>query len=209
MPGVFPMFSSPSCPQADRSLFTQPIWAGSIATSPTRLRSTPPGNAYVTGGTESFNFPTTSNAFQPVRTGLDLDVFVSKLNSTGTNLIYSTFIIGELDDEAFGIAVDAAGAAYVTGVTPGFFFPTTDGALKLGCNFDAFVTKLQPSGSNLAYSTCLGGSDDELGAAIALTQDGSAIITGATESSDFPRTSSQALQGCGRAQDAFVSRLNS
>ncbi|HYI98012.1 MAG TPA: SBBP repeat-containing protein [Bryobacteraceae bacterium] len=166
------------------------------------------GNAYVTGGTESFNFPTTSNAFQPVRTGLDLDVFVSKLNSTGSDLIYSTFIIGELDDEAFGIAVDASGAAYVTGVTPGFFFPTTTGALKTRCNFDAFVTKLQPSGSNLAYSTCLGGSDDEWAAAIALTQDGGAIITGATESSDFPRTSSQALQGCGRAQDAFVSRLN-
>ena len=89
------------------------------------------GSAYVTGGTRSTNFPTTAGAFQTTHAGGDFDAFVTKLNATGSGLVYSTYLggSGRLID-GYGIAVDGAGSAYVTGDTLSTDFPTTAGAAQ-------------------------------------------------------------------------------
>src|SRR5439155_500280 len=122
------------------------------------------GNAYVTGRTQSTNFPTTAGAFQTTGGGTE-DAFVTKLNPTGSLLVYSTYLGGSGFDEGFGIAVDTLGNAYVTGLTLSTNFPTTAGAFQttLGGTEDAFVTKLNPTGTGLVYSTYLGGSDFDEG----------------------------------------------
>src|SRR5207247_1687836 len=128
------------------------------------------GNAYVTGRTSSTDFPTTVAAFQTTSAGGG-DAFVTKLNSTGSALVYSTFLGGaESSDGGFGIAVDALGNAYVTGLTNSTDFPTTAGAFQttIGSTQSAFVTKLNPTGSALVYSTYLGGSGGAEGTGIAV-----------------------------------------
>src|SRR5438093_28989 len=157
------------------------------------------GSAYVTGSTGSTDFPTTPGAFQ---TGIGgpaegpNDAFVTKLNPTGSGLVYSTYLGGNGFDRGFGIAVDSMGSAYVTGVTVPFTdptpnFPTTPGAFRP--NFgegggDAFVTKLKPDGSGLVYSTYLGGTGSDTGFGIALGAGGNAYVTGVTDSTNFPTT---------------------
>ncbi|MEA2204292.1 MAG: hypothetical protein QOE77_1068 [Blastocatellia bacterium] len=145
------------------------------------------GNAYVTGNTSSANFPTLS-AFQPTRgSQFSSDVFVTKFNSGGT-LGYSTYLGGANDQTGFGIAVDSSGNAYVTGVTSSGNFPTANPIQGANAGFgtDAFVTKLNPGGSGLVYSTYLGGSGSESGQGIAVDATGSAFVTGYTASTDFP-----------------------
>ncbi len=119
------------------------------------------GNAYVTGGTASFDFPTTSGAFQSTFPGgFGTYVFVTKLNPTGSGLVYSTYIGGGNGyTVGRGIAVDAAGNAYITGESQSSGYPTTPGAFQpanAGVTGNAFVTKLDPTGSALVYSTYLG-----------------------------------------------------
>ncbi len=155
------------------------------------------GNAYVTGRTESANVPTTSGAVQPTLRG-DWNVFVSKLNATGTALVYSTYLGGSgsslfdsSGDEAWGIAVDGAGNAYVTGMTESANFPTTPGAFQPtppGGSSNAFVSKLNATGTAFVYSTYLGGSGDDSGYGIAVDGTGNAYVTGGTTSADFPTT---------------------
>ncbi len=148
------------------------------------------GNAYVSGDTESSDFPTTPGAFDVTYNGFH-DVFVTKLDSTGSTLLYSTYLGGgDHSDESEGIAVDAAGNAYVTGITRSSNFPTTPGAFDVTFNGfdDAFVTKLDSTGSTLLYSTYLGGSGSEQGEDIAVDAAGNAYVTGRTVSSDFPTT---------------------
>ena len=172
------------------------------------------GNAYVTGQTSFADFPTTPGAFQPAKPG-DEDVFVSKLNATGSALVYSTYLGGSQSvAQGGGITVDAVGNAYVTGFTGATDFPTTPGAFQttMAGNFDAFVTKLNATGSALLYSTFLGGSGADGAAAIGVDAIGNAYVTGQTISTDFPTTAG-AFQpnpgdGFGRVQDAFVSKLN-
>ena len=171
------------------------------------------GNAYLTGFTGSSNFPITPDAFQTVHSApISSDVFVSKLNASGSALIYSTYLGG---GEGYGIAVDAEDSAYVTGFTNSSDFPTTPSAFQttfVGAfgGFDPFVTKLNHDGSALLYSTYLG----EGGAAgIAVDSSGSAYITGTTLSPDFPTTPGAfqtvpGTSGLGRVQDGFVSKLN-
>jgi hypothetical protein len=122
------------------------------------------GNAYGAGFTGSTNFPTTTGAFQTTLGG-GRNAFVTKLNPTGSTLVYSTYLGGSLFDEGLGIAVDATGSAYVTGDTQSSNFPTTPGAFQtiFGGGFsDAFLTKLHPTGTApLVYSTYLGGSSSE------------------------------------------------
>jgi len=179
------------------------------------------GNAYVTGWTNSGNFPTTPGSFQPTGGG---DAFVTKLDPTGSALVYSTYLGGSGGDRGLGIAVDAAKNAYVTGYTDSTNFPTSPGAFQTtfaGGGFygtDVFVTKLNPTGSGLVYSTFLGGSDDDLGHGIAVDADGNAYVTGFTASTDFPTTSGvfQSAHAGGSAHDccgggpydAFVTKLN-
>lgn len=153
------------------------------------------GNAYVAGDTDATNFPTTSGAFQTASTAGPggTCVFVTKLNPTGTALVYSTYLCGGLD-VGTGIAVDAAGSAYVTGFTGSSTFPTTAGAFQKTApnpsqsNWNAFVTKLNPTGSALVYSTYLGGSSNDKAYGIALDSAGNAYVTGWTISVDFPTT---------------------
>ena len=116
------------------------------------------GNAYVTGYTYSTNFPTV-NPIQASNVRVDyFDAFVTKLNSSGSVLAYSTYLGGRFDDIGYGIAVDSAGNAYVTGDTGSTDFPTANAyQASLSRVFDAFVTKLNTSGSALIYSTYLGG----------------------------------------------------
>ncbi|HEX4640263.1 MAG TPA: SBBP repeat-containing protein, partial [Chthoniobacterales bacterium] len=147
------------------------------------------GNAYVTGITGSLNFPTTVGAFQTSRTGVS-DAFVSKLDLTGTTLVYSTYLGGSNTDQGNAIAVDSSGNAYVTGNTFSLDFPTTFGAFQTakGAGQDAFITKLDPTGSALVYSTYLGGSVDDVGFGIAVDALSDAYVTGFTTSTDFPTT---------------------
>jgi hypothetical protein len=161
---------------------------------------------YVTGHTESANFPT-KGAYQGVLAG-QYDVFASKLAQDGKTLIYSTYLGGSDDDKAYKIAVDTAGNAYVTGYTESANFPTKNafqGALSGVA--DIFVTKLSPAGNALVYSTYLGGEDIDCGYAIALDTSNYAYVTGFTQSIGFPTQNPyQPLFG-GGVKDAFVTKL--
>ena len=169
------------------------------------------GNAYVAGGTQSTNFPTTPGALQTTFGGGTEDAFVSKLNSSGSALVYSTYLGGSKFDVGQGIAVDSSDNAYITGYTNSSDFPTTAGAPQttLGGGVDVFVSTLNGSGSTLIYSTYLGGSDLEAGQGIAVDSSGNAYVTGYTASSDFPTTTGafQTTFG-GGADNAFVAKIS-
>jgi hypothetical protein len=168
------------------------------------------GSAYVAGFTTSTNFPTTLGAFQTALGG-SFDAFVTKLNPTGSALVYSTHLGGSDGDIANGIAVDASGDAYVTGITFSTDFPTTLGAFQMafgGGSFDAFVTKVNPLGTGLAYSTYLGASGDDAGEAIGVDPASNAYVTGVTDSTNFPTTAGAFDQTFNGVFDAFVTKLN-
>ena len=170
------------------------------------------GNAYVTGFTTSANFPTTTGSFQPgfnAGSGsVPSDAFVTKLDATGSALVYSTYLGSNGDDAGNGIAVDAAGNAYVTGYTNSINFPTTSGAFQTNCSSagDVFVSMLNPAGSALVYSTCLGGGS--LGAGIAVDTAGNAYVTGHTSSPSFPTTAGSVQTICDSAVDVFTAKIN-
>ena len=162
-------------------------------------------NAYVTG-TAGTNFPTTRGAFQatcPVEGG----GFITKLNGDGSALLYSTYLCGA---GISGIAVDASGNAYVTGlagpglsITPGGFQTTYGGGVD-----DAFVSKLNATGSALLYSTYLGGSNSDVGAGIGVDALGRVFVTGHTFSADFPVTPGAFQTRYPGTYDYFVTKLN-
>lgn len=144
------------------------------------------GNAYVTGQSDSDDFPTTAGAFQMVKSA-GRDVFVTKLNPFGSDLVYSTFLGGGGDDWAGGIAIDSTGNTYLTGGTSSSDFPVVNAFQSyLNGPSDVFVSKLNPEGTNLIYSTYLGGLYDDSAAGIDVDQFGNASITGQTFSKDFP-----------------------
>ncbi|MCG3194070.1 MAG: hypothetical protein DIJKHBIC_03327 [Thermoanaerobaculia bacterium] len=167
------------------------------------------GNTYVSGYTLSSNFPTTAGAYDTSHNG-GFDVFVTKLNATGTGLIYSTFLGGSGWDRGRGIALDTSGSAYVTGHTDSTGFPTTAGTYDTTFNGgeDAFVTKLNATGTGLVYSTLLGGSNGDAGYAIALDNSGTALVTGSTSSADFPATAGAYDTSHNGNDDAFVAKVN-
>jgi hypothetical protein len=168
------------------------------------------GNAYVTGLTGSTNFPTTAGALQSAK-GAGFDGFVAKLNAAGTGLVYATYLGGSGDDFPTGITVDATGKAYVTGDTNSTDFPTTTGALQTsngGGQQDAFVAKLNATGSALVYSTYLGGNDLDVSSGIAVDSSGNAYVTGFTASTNFPTTAGALQSAKGAGGDGFVAKLN-
>ncbi len=167
------------------------------------------GNAYVTGSTDSGDFPTTPGAFQTSQTG-EIDAFVGKLSPDGKALVYSTFLGGSREDKGYGIAVDGHRNAYVTGQTYSADFPTTSGAFQTSLKGvqNAFVCKLNPDGSALVYSTYMGGSSYDEGYGIAVDRAKSAYITGITQSADFPATPGAFQTAPKGAHDAFISKLN-
>jgi pimeloyl-ACP methyl ester carboxylesterase len=164
------------------------------------------GCAYVTGGTGSADFPTKNALY--VYSGGYGNAFVTKLNAEGTALVYSTYLGGSWPDVGWGIAVDSAGCAYVTGRTNSADFPT-EGALYLysGGYGDAFVTKLNAEGTALVYSTYLGGSELDRAYGIEVDIAGGAYVTGKTDSEDFP-TEGALYTYSGGYGDAFVAKLN-
>ncbi len=177
------------------------------------------GDVYVAGMTGSEDFPATPGAFDTTYAGggsdpnLQGDAFVAKLDATGSSLVYATFL-GGLTGMEFGLAlaVDDAGNAYVAGMTESGDFPTTAGAFEpayQGGASDAFVAKLNQSGSALIYSTFIGGSGDDIASDLVLDAAGNATFTGTAGSSDFPATpGAYAETFGGGSSDAFVAQLD-
>ena len=167
------------------------------------------GCAYTVGETWSANFPLL-NPMQSVPAG-DTDIFVTKWNTAGTGIVYSTYIGGSNRDVPLSIVVDAAGNAYITGYTYSANFPITSGALRTSFSGEskAFVLKLNPSGSGLIYSTFLGGSGNDYATGIAVDSTGQAYISGYTASIDFPVSSSAFQRSYGGGEfDGFFAKLN-
>jgi len=169
------------------------------------------GNAYVTGYTSSTNFPVTSGSFETQFTGY-YDVFVTKINPTGSALVYSTYLGGTSSQQGYAIAVNGSGEAFVTGWTGSTDFPTTPGAFQpqLAGSSDAFLTKLNASGAALVYSTYLGGEYEDAAAAIAIDSAGDAYLTGTTQSTNFPNTAGVVQNSClgTYCHAGFVTELN-
>ena len=175
------------------------------------------GYIYVTGFTDSTNFPTPFGFQTEHADDIDAsdgnDAFLVQLSHDGLALLYGTYLGGTNDDEGEGVAVDPSGHAYVTGRTGSSVFPTTDGAFMEtgGGIFDAFVAKFDPAqegAASLVYSTHLGGSERETGRAIAVDADGNAYVTGYTLSNDFPTHNPLYPDLRGVLFDSFVSKLN-
>ncbi|MCC6989143.1 MAG: hypothetical protein IT181_09110, partial [Acidobacteria bacterium] len=175
------------------------------------------GEAFVTGAATFANmngFPVTVGAFDPAHNGRS-DAFVTRVNATGSALVYSTFLGGSHDDTGLGIAVNAVNEAFVTGETfdAATDFPVTPGSVDPTHNtgFDVFVTKLNGAGSALVYSTFLGGSDNDSGYAVAINAAGEAFVTGRTGNAAnlFPVTAGAYDVTHNGGYDAYVARLNS
>jgi hypothetical protein len=167
------------------------------------------GNAYLTGLTRLTNIPTTLGAFQTAAPSGG-DAFVTKLNPTGSGLLYSTYLGGSDFDEGIGIAVDNLGNTYVTGYTLSTNFPTANAIqATLGGPFDAFVTAANPLGSGLVYSSYLGGSGGDFGFGIALDAlpNPNAYVAGETGSTNFPTTSGAFQTTAQGGGDAFVTKI--
>jgi hypothetical protein len=165
-------------------------------------------NAYVTGSTSSTNFPT-ANALQPtLAPGGVSNAFVTKINTNGSALVYSTYLGGNINSSGHGIAVDAAGNVYVAGATDSRSFPTANPLqATIPGVLSPFVTKMNASGSALVYSTYLGGNAADQGFAIAVDGSGNAYVTGQTTSTNFPTVN--ALQATfGGVSNAFVAEIN-
>jgi hypothetical protein len=165
------------------------------------------GDAYVAGGATSSDFPT-ANALQPRLRGSG-NAFVARLTSGGNAFVYSTYLGGSGSDGASGIASDAGGNAYVTGGTRSSDFPVANAIQpRLRGSSNAYVAKLEARGSELAYSTYLGGSGNDGASAIAVDSAGSAYITGQTTSADFPGVGTGFQSTYGGQTDAFIAKVS-
>ena len=177
------------------------------------------GNAYVAGYTTSGNFPAAPTP-QSMTFGSGTQsrgAFVAKIDSTGSNLLFSTYLSGSADEEATGLAVDSSGNIYVAGNTHSVDFPTRD-AFQSTCAThtqartcsSAFLTKISSTGDSLLFSTYLGGSGGESARSLAVDSEGSAYLVGVTSSVDFPVTAGAAQTRCGGAcqQNAFIAKFN-
>jgi hypothetical protein len=192
---------------------------GSQKNALSRIAIDAAGNAYVAGYTTSGDFPAAptplANTFGagPQSRG----AFVAKIDPTGSNLLYSTYLSGSSDEEATGLAVDSSGDVYLAGNTHSADFPTSN-ALQSTCPThtqagtcaSAFLTEIGPSGESLLFSTYLGGSGGDSASGLAIDSTGSAYVAGSTSSLDFPVTSGAAQTKCGGAcqQNAFVAKFS-
>src|SRR5262249_6493047 len=175
------------------------------------------GNVYITGSTTSTNFPTvTPTQGLPGHQDPDVttsDAFVTKLNASGTALLFSTYLGGADDDISNAIAVDNTGNVLIAGVTASSAFPTTGGAVRRTCSvatngscLDAFVAKLNATGAALIYSTYLGGTGDDEARGLAVDLLGNAYVTGKTASANFPLTNG--VFSTDAASGGFVTKLS-
>lgn len=164
-------------------------------------------NVYVTGVTGSKDF----SLMSPIQQNKadNLDVFVSKLNNVGNSLVFSTYLGGSGDEQANSIALDEKNNVYIMGVTTSINFPLADATQKTnGGQQDAFMTKINATGSSLMFSTYLGGSGNDVGASLAVSASGSVFMTGITNSMNFPMAKPlQAACGCDptkKISDGFI-----
>lgn len=169
---------------------------------------------YAAGWTESYDFPTTPGAFDASYFAGG-DAFVLKLNATGNELLYSTYLGGSRIERAEGLAVGVDGSAYITGHTRSWDFPTTPGAFDreysgptISQYGDAYVAKLAPSGNELVYSTFVGGTDEDDASGIAVGDTGAAYLVGWTSSRDFPVTNSTFGATFTGAHEVFITKMS-
>ncbi len=165
------------------------------------------GNAFLTGQVTGV-LGTTSGVLQTSYGGGTSDAFVAELNGSGTK-VYATYLGGAGADVGYGITLDLSDDAYVTGSTASTNFPTTSGVIQTSNagGTDAFVAKVNPTGTTLSYSTYLGGSGTDQGNGIAVDTAGFATVAGYTASTNFP-TANALYSSSGGGNDAFVARLN-
>jgi beta-propeller repeat-containing protein len=174
----------------------------------TAIAVDPSGNVYVTGSASSSDFPT-AHALQSANKSSGGTAFVSKINPTGTAFVYSTYLGGSSGESGNGVAADKDGNAYLTGETSSADFPIVHPLQPtLSGGSDAFVTKINSSGSAIVYSTFLGGSGGENSAGIALDRLGNAYVTGSTSSTNFPTVDALQSSFAGGGTDAFVAQID-
>jgi len=205
---------NPSLVGAASLVYSTYLWGGAGSDFSFGIAVDASFNAYLTGQTNTTGIAT-SGAFQTILGGSS-DAVVAKLNPLGSALLYLTYLGGSGFDFGNGIAVDGSGNAYVTGQTGSSDFPVTAGVFQMGFggSVDAFVTKVNPSGSGLVYSTFLGGSSNDAGTGIGVDGSGNAFVTGLTLSSNFPAGNAPSgacagTCGTGASFDAFVTEVNS
>lgn len=166
-------------------------------------------NAYVAGNTLSTDFPTTPGVFQTTQNSTEGSAFVTAIKSDGSALIFSTYLGGSGANNAFALAVDSTGEAYVTGDTTSADFPTANAVqTTLAGLTNAFITKLTPDGSGLAFSTYFGGSQTDEGTGIALDSFGDVYVTGRTLSPNYPTSGSPFQTALNGNSDAFITELS-
>jgi len=164
------------------------------------------GSVYLIGTTESDDFPVRNGYSQTLKGGKD--VFIAKLNPSGTGLVFSTFLGGTSDEEGAALAIDKTRNILITGITASADFPVVKAFDKQIGKKDAFVAKLAANGRSLIFSTYLGGSGDDGGQGIATDDNGAAYVTGWTASSDFPVKNAFDRDFNGE-KDCFVTRFSS
>ncbi len=179
---------------------------GSLGGAGSAIAADSAGDTYVVGTTYTADFPT-KNAIQPTYAG-NGDAYITKINPTGSALVYSTFLGGSNQDIGSGVAVDSAGNAYITGMVISQDFPTKNATQPQygGGMADAFVTAINTAGSDFLYSTYLGGTSLDEGQAIAVDGSGSAYVAGFTSSTDFPVIGG-APQPTNHGNNAFITRI--
>lgn len=169
------------------------------------------GHTFITGRSESTDFPTTGGVYDETHNG-DSDVVVLKLDPDGSDLVYSTYVGGNQYDVGYaGLAIDDSGNAFVAGHTNSANFPTTEGAYDrtyYAAGWDGFCFKLNPDASDLDYSTYFGGYDYEGARAVAIDGEGNAYLTGDTTSSDYPTTTDAYDETYNGGRDGFILELN-
>jgi uncharacterized protein (TIGR03437 family) len=217
-------------PQGVRNILTYSTYLGGASDdSAHAVAVDPQGNVYIVGETVSADFPTSAGVLQPKHAGVPgsdysiftgsphPDAFIAKFDPLG-RLVYSTYLGGSSDDMAYAVAADAQGNAYVAGVTYSSNFPVTTGAFQTTANFKtsvhSFVTKLNPMGTALVYSTLIAGSGNDYVNSLHIDSAGDAFIAGTTTSTDFPVTTgafqTKAAGGTGVNPNThgFVAKLN-
>lgn len=206
--GISDVFVSKLAPNGASLIYSTYI-GGTQSETASSIAVDSSGNAYITGSTSSTDFPISAGAFQATYSGGGSDAFVTKVDATGSKILYSTYFGGTDIDGGNAIAIDSSGGAVVIGGTQSSNLPLANSIQnKYGGNTDAFVMRLAPAGCGVTLSTYLGGHSADIGTGVALDASGNAYFTGRTSSNDFPLGSSPVQASTGGGFDAFVSRID-